>query len=89
MLNPDPNADKLVKIHKTSKCRKKLHNEVDTNYSDDEDIIAREDEFEIYGKFIASQLRSLSLPRAVQLQLEIQNLVSEARLAELSNKEIV
>lgn len=43
----------------------------------------REDEFDIYGKFIASQLRQMDMHRALQLQLEIQSLVSEARMADL------
>lgn len=42
-----------------------------------------EDEFDIYGKFIASQLRQMDMHRAIQLQLEIQSLVSEARMADL------
>lgn len=42
-----------------------------------------EDEFDIYGKFIASQLRQMDMHRALQLQLEIQSLVSEARMADL------
>lgn len=42
-----------------------------------------EDEFDIYGKFIASQLRQMNMHRALQLQLEIQSLVSEARMADL------
>ncbi|CAH2247892.1 jg12249 [Pararge aegeria aegeria] len=48
--------------------------------------IMRDDEFDIYGKYVASQLRSMDLQRALTLQLEIQNLVSGARLAELSDR---
>lgn len=43
----------------------------------------REDEFDIYGKFIASQLRQIDIHRALQLQLQIQSLVSEARMADM------
>lgn len=48
------------------------------------DSVAREDEFDIYGKFIASQLRQMELQKALRLQLEIQSLVSEARISDLS-----
>lgn len=39
----------------------------------------REDEFDIYGKYIASQLRMLELQTALKVQFEIQNLINEAR----------
>ncbi|XP_041982190.1 uncharacterized protein LOC121735424 [Aricia agestis] len=42
-----------------------------------------EDEFDIYGKYIASQLRSLDLKNALRIKLQIQGLVSEARIEEL------
>lgn len=41
------------------------------------------DEFDIYGKYIASQLRKMELTKALKMQLAIQNLVSEARLSDL------
>ncbi|KAJ2945420.1 hypothetical protein O0L34_g231 [Tuta absoluta] len=44
----------------------------------------QEDEFDIYGKYIASQLRQMELQKALRLQLEIQSLVSEARISDLS-----
>ncbi|KAJ8712091.1 hypothetical protein PYW07_004933 [Mythimna separata] len=44
---------------------------------------AKEDEFDIYGKYIASQLRKMDLQKALRVQLEIQSLVSEARLSGL------
>ncbi|CAG9565012.1 unnamed protein product [Danaus chrysippus] len=45
----------------------------------------KEDEFDIYGKYIASQLRKMDLHKALRLQLEIQSLVSEARLSEITS----
>ncbi|XP_059057897.1 uncharacterized protein LOC131851410 [Achroia grisella] len=45
----------------------------------------REDEFDIYGKYIATQLRKMDLQKALKVQLEIQNIVSEARLSSLAN----
>ncbi|XP_068618130.1 uncharacterized protein [Battus philenor] len=50
------------------------------------DSVACEDEFDVYGKYIASQLRQMELNKALRLQLEIQNLVSEARISELTKK---
>lgn len=38
----------------------------------------KDDEFDIYGKYIASQLRKMELQSALQVQLEIQNLMKEA-----------
>lgn len=46
----------------------------------------KDDEFDIYGKYIASQLRKMDLQRALRLQLEIQGLVSEARISDLNIK---
>lgn len=46
---------------------------------------AKEDEFDIYGKYIASQLRRMELRKALRLQLEFQTLVSEARISEISD----
>ncbi|CAB3252946.1 unnamed protein product [Arctia plantaginis] len=46
----------------------------------------KDDEFDIYGKYIASQLRKMDLQRALRLQLEIQSLVSEARISDLNIK---
>ncbi|KAI5636577.1 hypothetical protein NE865_10693 [Phthorimaea operculella] len=46
---------------------------------------SKEDEFDIYGKYIASQLREMGLQRALRVQLQIQNIVSEARLDSLSD----
>lgn len=44
----------------------------------------QDDEFEIYGKYIASQLRKMDVQKALRLQLEIQSLVSEARIADMT-----
>lgn len=44
----------------------------------------REDEFDIYGKYIAAQLRKMDLQKALRVQLEIQSIVSEARISGLS-----
>lgn len=43
----------------------------------------QDDEFDIYGKLLASQLRKLNIEKGLQLQLEIQSLISEARLSDL------
>jgi hypothetical protein len=43
----------------------------------------REDEFDIYGKYIATQLRKMDLEKAIRVKLEIQGIVSEARLSSL------
>ncbi|XP_034834428.1 uncharacterized protein [Maniola hyperantus] len=45
----------------------------------------QEDEFDIYGKYIASQLRKMNLQKALRLQLEIQSLVSEARISDIGS----
>lgn len=43
---------------------------------------AKEDEFDIYGKYIASQLRKIELQRALEVQFQIQNLINKARASE-------
>lgn len=45
----------------------------------------KDDEFDIYGKYIASQLRGMDLQRALRVQLEIQRLVSDARMNQMIN----
>lgn len=45
----------------------------------------KEDEFDIYGKYIASQLRGMDIQRALRVQLQIQRLVSDARMEQLSS----
>lgn len=48
--------------------------------------LAKEDEFDIYGKYIATQLRKMDLQKALRVQVEIQHLVSEARISDLADK---
>ncbi|XP_045537345.1 uncharacterized protein LOC106713191 [Papilio machaon] len=70
-----------VKKKKTKRQSSEQHNSTDST----SDSVALEDEFDIYGKYIASQLRNMDLQKALQLQLEINNLVSKTRISELSN----
>lgn len=77
-----------------SKKKKIKHRRPSTNYSDrtfresidSTETASKEDEFDIYGKYIASQLRKMDLQKALRVQLEIQSLVSEARLSGLNGK---
>ncbi|XP_075980345.1 uncharacterized protein LOC142979363 [Anticarsia gemmatalis] len=48
--------------------------------------MVKDDEFDIYGKYIATQLRKMDLQKALRVQLEIQSLVSEARISDLNGK---
>lgn len=58
------------------------------NYSTDSSSeCTRDDEFDIYGKYIASQLRKMELYKAIRLQLDIQNLISEARISDIVNSD--
>ncbi|XP_022126849.2 uncharacterized protein LOC111001302 [Pieris rapae] len=45
----------------------------------------KEDEFDIFGKYIATQLRTMNLHKALRLQLEIHSLVNEARVADIND----
>lgn len=47
----------------------------------------KEDEFDIYGKYIAAQLRNMDLQEALRIQLEIQSIVSAARITSLVEKD--
>ncbi|XP_053611222.1 uncharacterized protein LOC128675681 [Plodia interpunctella] len=74
------------------KQKKKLrHENISADNSDisyrsstESDAHLSEDEFDIYGKYIASQLRNMDLQKALRVQLEIQNIVSQARISSLN-----
>lgn len=44
-----------------------------------------ENEFDVYGKHVAIQLKQLPLQDALQLQVEIQYLLTKARLQSINN----
>lgn len=77
----------LSPIHKKNKKKKFKHKIPIQDYSTDSNSenLVKEDEFDIYGKYIASQLRKMDLYKALRLQLEIQNLVSEARISDITS----
>lgn len=87
---PEQSQDSGIKRERQSpkpykKIKKKKYKHRHSSLPDSlSDNVAREDEFDIYGKFIASQLRQMELQKALRLQLEIQSLVSEARISDLS-----
>lgn len=74
--------------YKKIKKKKLKHRVAARNYSTDSSSqCSKEDEFDIYGKYIASQLRKMDLHKALRIQLEIQNLVSEARISDIVNSD--
>ncbi|XP_028167363.1 uncharacterized protein LOC114357782 [Ostrinia furnacalis] len=79
--------EKHSPIYKKNKKKKFKHKAAIQDYSTDSnsEIVGKEDEFDIYGKYIASQLRKMDLYKALRLQLEIQNLVSEARISDITS----
>lgn len=88
--SPPPTRVKREKhspSHKKIKKKKIKHKSPVHDYSTDSnsESTCKEDEFDIYGKYIASQLRKMDLYKALRLQLEIQNLVSEARISEITS----
>ncbi|XP_047992550.1 uncharacterized protein LOC125231215 [Leguminivora glycinivorella] len=71
--------------------KKKLKHRAKDYYSQSIDSVNQskyEDEFDIYGKYIASQLRKMDLRNSLKLKLQIHSLVSEARLSDLSRNNI-
>ncbi|XP_050307859.1 uncharacterized protein LOC126744463 [Anthonomus grandis grandis] len=46
----------------------------------------QEDEFEIYERYIASQLRSMDLERAIDVQNQINNILSKSRIEDIKCK---
>ncbi|CAK1550363.1 unnamed protein product [Leptosia nina] len=62
---------------KKSKKKKQMKSIISDNSE-----ITKEDEFDIFGKYIAAQLRSMHLHKALRLQLEIHGLVNEARVSD-------
>lgn len=79
ILEQTDSKDCFPKPNKRLKRKKLKHKPIYRTVSNS----VREDEFDIYGKYIASQLRQIDMHRALQLQLEIQSLVSQARMADL------
>lgn len=74
-----------TKMKKKIKFRKKRKLSEDRNLKLEQVYENVQDEFEIYGKYIASQLRQMNLQNAIHVQLRIQTLISEARLNELAD----
>lgn len=95
LLKNEPEVPQLTDMesHQYKIKRKKIKHRSSSTASDgsiqgslDSNLdVCKEDEFDIYGKYIASQLRNMDLKRALKLQLQIQGLVSEARLSDLCN----
>lgn len=75
-----------IKRNKKIKKKKSKHRNICFADSNSECNVTEasnvEDEFDIYGKYIASQLRKIDLHKALRLQLQIQTLVSEARISD-------
>ncbi|KAJ0174846.1 hypothetical protein K1T71_009954 [Dendrolimus kikuchii] len=89
-LEPEDNTPMKGQNRKLSKKRKiKLRSpSTESSFntvrgSHDSRMDSTEDEFDIYGKYIASQLRQMNLQKALRVQVAIQNLVSEARISDI------
>lgn len=75
-----PIPSKKIKKKKLKHRSHSIQNSEDSSFDQ-----TQEDEFDIYGKYIASQLRKMNLQKALRLQLEIQSLVSEARISDIGS----
>ncbi|XP_049876182.1 uncharacterized protein LOC126373875 [Pectinophora gossypiella] len=84
LQEPSDEVNTKKKKRSSFKKKKKFKRKSPVCYVSDSNSESREDEFDIYGKFIASQLRQMDLQKALRLQLEIQSLVSEARISDIS-----
>lgn len=94
VLKPEPNDSHIKQEENSFKVKKKKlkrrHPSTDGSDRtfrgslDSSSESAKEDEFDIYGKYIATQLRKMNLQKALRVQLEIQSLVSEARISGIS-----
>lgn len=79
---------------KLLKRRKQLSNRFDNTVNKLQHIAQltsedTEDQYDIFGKHLASQLRDLPLRSFILLQSKIQNLITEERLNNLNNSNIV
>ncbi|CAH2092594.1 unnamed protein product [Euphydryas editha] len=84
-LSPIKKEKQSPLLHKKKK-KKKLRHRSHMDFANDSNYEStKEDEFDIYGKYIAAQLRKMDLQKAVRLQLEIQSLVSEARISDITS----
>ncbi|XP_047535484.1 uncharacterized protein LOC125069914 [Vanessa atalanta] len=85
-LSPIKKEKPLSPLMNKKNKKKKLKHRNHIDYSKDSNFeTTKEDEFDIYGKYIASQLRKMDLQKAIRLQLEIQSLVSEARISDITS----
>ncbi|XP_045774723.1 uncharacterized protein LOC123873744 [Maniola jurtina] len=91
LIKPEPKSKQDEK-NAYKRTRNTLEHSTSTEMSDvtteylNTGNLMKDDEFDIYGKYIASQLRSMDIERALTLQIEIQSLVSGARLADLNER---
>lgn len=87
---PDDTKSPEIETHNVVKTRKRKYNP-SANQPEQSfvsvDSTSGEDEFDIYGKYIASQLRRMGLERALRVQLQIQSIVSEARIDHLTENQ--
>lgn len=65
--------------------RPKVHHIVETSKEEE----CGHDEFDVFAKHVAMQLRKLPLPIAIDLQGQIQNMVHQARMTALQEQELV
>lgn len=94
-LKPEPNESHIKQEVSSFKVKKKKLKRRHPSTDDSDRTFrgslnsgsesAKEDEFDIYGKYIATQLRKMNLQKALRVQLEIQSLVSEARISGISD----
>lgn len=77
--------DNSTSIVSKKNKKKKMKHRSTQEYLKDKLEYVKEDEFDIYGKYIASQLRKMDLQKAIRLQLEIQSILSEARIADIAS----
>lgn len=81
----EPSPERDHSSYKMKRKKFKHRNSSSDHFKVDSTVSSvKEDEFDIYGKYIASQLRSMDLPRALRIQLEIHSIVSQARMSSLS-----
>lgn len=79
----DSNGEESEPSRPPTKTKKKKYKHIKSNIESHFEC-TKEDEFDIFGKYIATQLRSMNLYKALRLQLEIHSLVNEARVSDIN-----
>ncbi|VVD03663.1 unnamed protein product [Leptidea sinapis] len=84
ILKPEPEQEAIIANEDNTVYRSKRRKYEHRSNEENNNSRNRKDEFDVYGEYVAAQLRTMELKKALRLQLEIQEMISESRLSDLN-----